>query len=124
MSPRDSRSKGASGEEIAAKYLIKKGFKILEKNYNTRLGEIDIIALDKKTVVFIEVKTATQKGFGDPINWVPPRKQVRIIRTSQVYMKNHGTTETLMRFDVVAIDADMRVNHVRDAFRSESQFFM
>jgi len=124
VSPRDSRSKGASGEEIAAKYLIKKGFKILEKNYNTRLGEIDIIALDKKTVVFIEVKTATQKGFGDPINWVPPRKQVRIIRTSQVYMKNHGTTETLMRFDVVAIDADMRVNHVRDAFRSESQFFM
>jgi putative endonuclease len=121
---RSTREKGSSGEEVAREYLKKKGFKILDVNYHIRMGEIDIIALDHDTVVFVEVKSATKTHFGDPLSWIPPWKQQRIIRVSQAYMSRHHLYDSPARFDVVAIDHTGRVNHVKDAFRPFDNVFV
>lgn len=124
MCARSTRDKGAGGEEIARKYLKRKGYKVLDMNYQLRMGEIDIIALDRDTVVFVEVKSATKTLFGDPLSWVPLWKQQRIIRVSQAYMSRHRLYGSPARFDVVAIDHTGRVNHVEDAFRPSDDVFM
>jgi putative endonuclease len=71
---------GQEGEERAAQFLVQKGYRILERNYRTRSGEIDLIALHKDEVVFVEVKTRTSDAFGAPELAVNPRKQGRMIR--------------------------------------------
>lgn len=125
MCARSSRDKGAGGEEIARNYLKKKGYKVLDVNYRLgRLGEIDIIALDHDTVVFVEVKSSTNTLFGDPVGWIPLWKQQRIVRVSQAYMSRHRLYDSPARFDVVAIDHTGRVNHVEDAFRPSDDVFM
>jgi putative endonuclease len=121
---RSTRDKGAGGEEIARKFLKKKGYKVLDVNYHIRMGEIDIIALDRDTLVFVEVKSATNPRFGDPVGWIPLRKQQRIIRVSQAYMTSHHLYNSPARFDVVAIDHTGRVNHVEDAFRPSGDVFV
>ena len=122
MCPRFSREKGALGEEIARKYLRQRGFDILGSNFHARTGEIDIIAREGSTVVFVEVKSATGDVFGDPLGWIPPWKQQRIIRASLAYLKTKGMTEEPMRYDVITVDRNREVTHVRDAFRSGAPF--
>ncbi|HQJ09805.1 MAG TPA: YraN family protein [Deltaproteobacteria bacterium] len=125
MCARSSRDKGAGGEEIAREYLKKKGYKVLDVNYHFgRAGEIDIIALDHDTVVFVEVKSASGTLFGDPLSWIPFWKQQRIIRVSQAYMSRHRLNGSPARFDVVAIDHKGRVDHVEDAFRPPDGVFV
>ena len=102
---------------LARKYLRRQGFKVLTMNYRTRGGEIDIIAREKDAVVFVEVKAADSEKFGDPSSWVPPRKQIRIIRTARHYLQhNQDLLDKPLRFDVVAVDKDKKINHIRDAF--------
>ena len=117
-----SREKGFEGEELARKYLKREGFKILDVNFNARMGEIDIVARDRDTIVFVEVKSATQTSFGDPLAWIPPWKQKRIIRASLVYVKAKGLVKSPMRYDVVTVEPDRKVLHVRDAFRPGDPF--
>lgn len=125
MCPRSSRAKGAQGEEIARNYLKVLGYKILDVNFHARSSEIDIIAQDDSTLVFIEVKSSTRESsFGDPIGWVPAWKQNRIIRASLVYLKAKGISELPMRFDVITINKEKKVLHVRDAFRAAYPFSM
>lgn len=124
MCARSTREKGSGGEKIAREYLKKKGYKILDVNYHLRMGEIDIIALDHDTVVFVEVKSATKTLFGDPLSWIPPWKQQRIVRVSQAYMSSRRLYNSPARFDVVAIDHTGRVNHVEDAFRPSDNVFV
>jgi putative endonuclease len=120
---RSSREKGAQGEELARKYLKAEGFKILDVNFHARMGEIDIIAQDKNTIVFVEVKSAAHTSFGDPLNWIPVWKQERIIKASLVYLKSKGLTNSLMRYDVITVEPNRKVfSHVRDAFRPGSSF--
>lgn len=123
MCPRSSREKGAVGEEIARKYLRHEGFTILNANFHACSGEIDIIAKEDKMIVFVEVKSTTKDtAFGDPLQWIPVWKQQRIIRASLAYLKTRGMIEALMRFDVITIDQNKKVFHVRDAFRVSNPF--
>jgi len=120
--PRSSREKGSIGEEIARKYLRDNGYTILNTNFHARSGEIDIIARDRAEIVFVEVKSATGTAFGDPMGWVPRWKRNRIILASLTYLKGKGLLDAPMRFDVITIDQDRKVCHVRDAFRAEGPF--
>jgi putative endonuclease len=125
VSVKSSRDKGITGEKTARKYLKKHGLKIIEVNFRVKLGEIDIIAREKDTLVFVEVKSAMNTSFGNPLDWIPLWKQRRIIRVSQLYMLNKGLHDkTQVRYDVVGVDPDRNVCHVRDAFRPDNAVFV
>jgi len=116
--PRSSREKGSIGEEIARNYLTKIGFTILDANFHARAGEIDIVAREGEELVFVEVKTAMGTTFGNPAGWVPHWKQRRIILASLTYVHRKGLAHAPMRFDVITVDPERKVFHVRDAFRA------
>ncbi|MCF6267212.1 MAG: YraN family protein [Desulfuromusa sp.] len=111
---------GAWGEERATEYLRQQGMKVLERNFTTPVGEIDIIARYKSWLVFIEVKTRRSNAFGTPQEAVGARKQRQIIRTAHWYLQNHKNTRLQPRFDVVAIlcqsDDRVQITHISDAF--------
>lgn len=101
----DRISFGKLGEKEAERVLKKNGYRIIEKNYRCRYGEIDLIARDGDVVAFVEVKTRGGDAFGTPKCSVDKRKQGRIITTSEVYMSEKGLTDQAVRFDVVSIEA-------------------
>jgi len=110
---------GKFGESLAAQHLIEKGYTIIEQNYRYGHGEIDIIARKDDLLVFVEVKTDTQGKFGDPIYWVPPRKQKQIGKIAQIYLLQHKFKNVDFRFDVIAIQRindPPDINHVENAF--------
>jgi putative endonuclease len=113
------RGTGALWEERAACWLEDRGFRILDRNYSTRRGEIDIVACEGSTLCFIEVKYRKTSDSGDPAEAVTPGKQRRILNTAKVWMMMHGCpAEMRCRFDVVAIlGGDFRL--IRDAFQAE-----
>ena len=94
---------GEQGEALAARYLKKKGYRIIEKNYRTKLGEIDIIAKDKDTLVFVEVKARRSWQFGNPKAAVTPHKQRKISKVALHYLKNTRRSNVSARFDVAAV---------------------
>jgi putative endonuclease len=94
---------GEKGESLAARFLKKNGYKILEQNYRTKLGEIDIIATERKTIVFVEVKTRKSTRYGSPKWAVTPLKQRKISMVALHYLKATKQTDARARFDVVAI---------------------
>jgi len=94
---------GASGEDLAAAHLKKQGYKILERNYRTPLGEIDLIARHRGVLVFIEVKTRRSSKFGSPQEAVHPAKQERYRNLASYYLQQQGLGEVSARFDVVGI---------------------
>jgi len=94
---------GKHGESVAIKHLKKNGYRILERNYRSDLGEIDIIARDKDTLVFIEVKTRKSHRFGDPKSAITPKKQRKISMVALGYLKATRQEGARARFDVVAI---------------------
>ena len=96
---------GKKSESIATVHLKKHGYKILEQNYRTKLGEIDIIAKDKDTLVFVEVKARKSNRFGNPKWAVTPRKQKKISMVALLYMKSTKQSNVKARFDVVAISS-------------------
>ena len=95
---------GRRSERLAAEYLKLKGYRILETNYRCGAGEIDIIAREKKTLVFIEVKARSSSRFGSPKGAVTPAKQRKISMAALEYLKRTDQTGSSARFDVVAID--------------------
>ena len=111
---------GVEGESIACAELERLGYLIVERNYRSRFGEIDIVANDKGTVVFVEVKTKTTDSFGDPVEEVTPQKQRQIVSMGQEYATYCCAPHTPCRFDVVAVDlsvAPTRITVYQDAFR-------
>jgi putative endonuclease len=96
---------GREGEDLAARFLTKQGYRILERNYSTRSGEIDLIALHDGDVVFVEVKTRSGDAFGAPELAVTPRKQQRMVKAALAYIKYKKLHQVPCRFDVVAITA-------------------
>ncbi len=94
---------GNKGESIAARHLKRQGYRILEQNYRTNLGEIDIIATDRDTIVFVEVKARKSGRFGDPKWAVTPRKQRKISMVALHYLKATQQDHVKARFDVVSI---------------------
>lgn len=114
--------KGRSGEEKAAKHLKKLGYRIIEKNFKTKFGEIDIIAEDGEYLVFVEVKTRTSSRFANPEDYVDERKQRKILKSAQIYLLKYSLNERKCRFDVVSVsdtDKGVKVEVFRDAFCAE-----
>ncbi|MDO8503120.1 MAG: YraN family protein [bacterium] len=97
---------GKLGEDAAVKLLEREGYKILDRNFRSRVGEIDIISQDGNTLVFVEVKTRWSKKFGYPEEAVTPRKLWAIGRTGEYYKLTHPNTPDLLRIDVVAIEVE------------------
>ncbi len=98
------QSLGKAGERLAEAYLVKKGYRILERNFKKRYGELDIIALHDKTLVFVEVKTRIGKEFGLPEESVTPWKLREVKQTALFYKSIHPELPESMRIDVIGIE--------------------
>jgi len=111
---------GRRGEEAAGRHLQSLGYRILERRYRTRAGEIDFIARDGDAVVFIEVKTRTSLRCGRPAEAVDRRKRARISRAASLYLARLGGGDVACRFDVVEVmegpAGALSVRLIRDAF--------
>ncbi len=109
---------GREGERLAALFLEKRGLVIVERNFRTRSGEIDLIARDKKELVFVEVKTRSGTEFGSALEAVDSRKCRQIVRVAQEYLLQHGGLDQVGRFDVIGIlMADsVHVEYIQNAF--------
>jgi putative endonuclease len=110
---------GAQSESLAARLLKQRGYTILETNYRTPLGEIDIIARDRGTIVFVEVKARRSLGFGGPKWAVTPKKQRKISMVALYYLKTTRQSQAKARFDVVAIRSRVeppQVEIIQNAF--------
>jgi putative endonuclease len=111
---------GRRGETLACQELERLGYAVLSRRYRTRAGEIDIIASDAGTVVFVEVKTRLDLSFGDPVEAVTVEKQRRVVAMANDYVSRHDLDYTPCRFDVVTVDAFVhppRITVYKDAFR-------
>ena len=97
---------GRKNEALAVKHLKKKGYKIVDQNYRTKLGEIDIIARHRGTLVFVEVKARRSAKYGAAKAAVTPQKQRKISMVALAYLKATGQMQAAARFDVVSIDYD------------------
>ena len=110
---------GKEGERVAELYLQKKGYKLVERNYRCSGGELDLIVLDRRVVVFVEVKTRTGIGFGSPLEAVEFHKQRRMIRAAQFFLAEKNLQQRDARFDVVGVSWPGRepvVEHIENAF--------
>ena len=110
---------GQKGENLAVAYLQNLGYKVLERNYRCKLGEVDIIALDNDTLVFIEVRTRSSLDFGLPQESINRRKRHQISKVALEYMTRKKLKNTPARFDVVAVSLEPgkeKVDLIKDAF--------
>ena len=96
-------SLGQKGEDAAAVYLQKKGYKVLTRNYRQRFGEIDIVARDGEVLVFVEVKTRRSQRYGTPFEAVDRRKQRQLSKIALHYISHHKLYDQSARFDIVAV---------------------
>lgn len=94
---------GSLGEELAAAYLQRHGYRILARNYRVRLGELDIIADDGGTLVFVEVRTRNNCEYGTPFDSITRQKQQQLSRVALEYVSRHDLHDRAARFDVVGI---------------------
>lgn len=94
---------GKKGENIASEYLVVNNYEIIDKNFRTKLGEIDIIAKDEKELVFVEVKTRTNRKYGSPCEAVNRRKIKHILKVAEYYIYIKKLEDVYIRFDVIEI---------------------
>ncbi len=111
---------GARGEQLAVDFIIGLGYTILHRNYRRKFGEIDIIAQDRSTLVFGEVKTRSSDTFGSPAAAVTYRKQKQISTVAQDYLANNKLFDHAARFDVFSVvigsGTDVQIEHIQNAF--------
>lgn len=110
---------GRRGERAAEKYLRRIGYRIVARNYRAAGAEIDIVAMDGETIVFVEVKTRQSFAAGAPEEAVDERKQTRMRRAAEAFVRRYRADDYDMRFDVVAIDASggrLEIALLRNAF--------
>lgn len=112
---KENKLKGNYGEALAVDFLKKKKYKILETNFSNHIGEIDIIAQQKNTIVFVEVKRRLSKDYGAPIEAVTTSKQNKIRKVAEIYLMLNEKSLSDVRFDVVEV-IDDKINHVENAF--------
>ncbi|MGA2063709.1 MAG: YraN family protein [Thermoguttaceae bacterium] len=116
-----SRPLGQRGEAAAARYLRHSGCKVLVRSNRLWPGEIDLVALDNRTIVFVEVKTRTSQDAGHPAEAVDRQKQRRLTVLAVTFLKRHGLLEYPARFDVVAVTwpsgrGRPAIEHIKNAF--------
>ncbi len=115
----EKKELGKKGEEVAIRFLKKRGYRLIEKNYVCKMGEMDIIAKEKDTLVFIEVKTRTSTLFGPPQLAVHSSKQRQLSKVALNYLKEKKLEDVKARFDVVAILLEQKgekIELIKDAF--------
>ena len=113
----EAQSTGAKGEAIACAYLEQRGYRLIQKNYRFHRYEIDLIMMDGDRLVFVEVKSHRNRGFGLGREAVNAEKQRRISLAAAAYLQQHGCQDQRTRFDVIEIDPDTAgVTHIKDAF--------
>jgi putative endonuclease len=117
----DRKKTGLLGEQLAKEFLKKKGYLILETNFRCPVGEIDIIARQNDSLVFVEVRTKTSLLFGTPEESITPMKKLRLKRAVYQYQINHHNLPTLWQIDLIAIELDIngrpkRIEHLENAF--------
>jgi putative endonuclease len=121
------QSLGDRGEQAAERYLTSKGFRLLFRGWRNRSGELDLILLDGRQVVFVEVKTRLDHDAGHPAEAVGPEKQRRLTNLALGFLKKHRLLDHSARFDVVAITwpadrTEPTIEHVRNAFEPPGRF--
>ncbi len=115
----NTRRTGDRGETLAVQHLSRMGYKLVERNYRTRYGEIDLILRDGETLVFVEVKLRRGTGYGDPLESVTIRKQTQIRNIAEQYLAEMQPEFEELRFDVVGIldcGGPPSITHVKDSF--------
>lgn len=121
-----SNELGKKGERAACRYLRRRGCRILAKNYRCPFGEIDIVAREGDTMVFLEVKTRASDTFGDPQLAVTPRKRRRVVGAALAFMKRFGLKGCSCRFDVIAVSVGggrrAEIEWIRNAFGSDGYY--
>ena len=118
------KNTGNVGENIATRYLEKLGYRILERNFRCKLGEIDIIARDKDETVFIEVKTRKILSYGNPADSVNEPKQKHIYKAAEYYLLINDKLEDFTRIDVIEVyinDIGHKINHIKKAIIDRSR---
>lgn len=114
-----TRLKGRSGEDIAADYLVRHGYEILDRNFTTKIGEIDIVAAGNGYLVFVEVKTRLNYKYGYAADAVNYHKQQKINQVASQYIKKYRHFDCAVRFDVIEVYTDeKRIEHIENAFDS------
>jgi putative endonuclease len=118
---------GQRGEDAAARFLKRRGYRIVSRTDRSAPGELDIVAVDRGTVVFVEVKTRASAEAGHPVEAVDPAKQRRLTRLAVTWLKRRGLLERPARFDVVAItwpEGQRRpiVEHFPNAFEAAGKW--
>ena len=118
---------GRRGEEAAERYLRRRGYKVLARGKRLRPGELDLVMLDGRTIVFVEVKTRQSQEAGHPAEAVDATKQRRLTRLAVTFLKRHGLLEYPARFDVVAVTwpggrGRPQIEHFPNAFDAVGQW--
>jgi len=120
MTDQNKRTTGDYGEELACRFLKNLGYEIIEQNFQFGHGEIDIIAKDRETLVFVEVKYRQNLEFGPPELAISISKQKQIRKTAEAYLYKNGISDQTCRIDVIAIlhlkDTKPQINHILNAF--------
>ena len=114
---------GKQGEDLAAAHLAENGYRILERNYRSVFGEIDIVAEERDTLVFVEVKSRRSEAYGDPQLAVGSKKQRKISRVAMSYLSEKGWNRRPARFDIVAVKlrpSGNLIELIRNAFELAS----
>jgi putative endonuclease len=114
---------GQRGEAAAARYLCRRGYKVLARGSRIGPGELDLVMLDRETIVFVEVKTRQTHDAGHPAEAVDEQKQRRLTKLAVTFLKRHGLLERPARFDVIAITwpaskCRPTIEHIKDAFEA------
>ena len=110
---------GRRGERAAEKHLRRNGYRIVARNYRAAGAEIDLVAMDGETLVFVEVKTRRSREAGAPEEAVDERKQARMRRAAEIFATRYRADDITMRFDIVAVDASgerLEIELLRNAF--------
>jgi putative endonuclease len=121
----NTKELGEKGEEKVAKYLIKNKYKILNRNYSNYTGEIDIIAENKRYIIFVEVKTRSEGQMLTPALSVDRKKRLKIIKTAALYLQKYDSRKQ-PRFDIAEVICNQKgklsVNYIENAFQQEGEY--
>jgi putative endonuclease len=112
-----SRAAGATAEDLAAEHLATRGFRILERNFTVKGGEIDLVCDDAGTLVFVEVRSRKGSRYGAPAETISATKRRRIILAARLYLLMRNIEDRACRFDVIAVEGG-EITHLTDAFQS------
>ena len=119
-------SSGRKGEEEAVRYLRKNGYKIMERNYRTKLGEIDIIADCKGCICFVEVRAKNNPAFGFPEETILKKKQLQVSKAALTYIKRFKLEDKNCRFDVVSVEGvdkpEPEIRLIKNAFELDDRW--